>query len=182
MKKVLYFIIYGILCCFIITFLFIIVSIVYISLFTKTDEEYHLNDVKIKTNVDVKKCKILKEEDTHGGFLGDGSKKVIYKCDNKINLKGIKINWNKLPFSENLNIFLYGGTKNGKQYLKNKDEYVIPKIENGYYYFIDDYGRENKDIDDIHSDEKLLDRYSYNFSLTVYDINKNYLYYYEIDS
>lgn len=50
----------------------------------------------------------------------------------------------------------------------------IPKVENGCYYFIDRQ----------HDTERtgLLYRRSYNFSLAIYDLDENILYYCEIDT
>lgn len=53
----------------------------------------------------------------------------------------------------------------------------FPIVENCLYYFVDDYGRRYEDLDDIYSDAKLLDRYSTNYTLAMYDIDTNYLYY-----
>lgn len=162
----------------------IIVAIIVLHLFVKTNEQYHFSDIEKRTNVSFKECKIIKSSDTHGGFHGDGVKKVTYKCGNKFNTKNIKKKWKKIPFTENINIELYGDAKkNGIEYppLDEKD-YAVRKIENGYYYFIDQYSREYKDVKDIYSDEKLLSRYSKNFTLTVYDIDNNLLYYYGVDT
>ena len=180
--KIFLYILVGVLANILISVLIIIGSILVLPLFFKTNEKYHFDDIEEKTNTSFKTCKIISSKDTHGGFLGDGIKETIYKCDKTFDTSGIKRNWKKLPFSENLNIKLYGGTiKNGIQY-PEKEDYPIPKIKNGYYYFIDQYSREYKDIKNIYSDEKLLNRYSYNFTLTVYDIDKNILYFYELDT
>ena len=188
MKKVLkigLYIILGIMGSVIVTLLFIMLFSFICSTCIKTDEEYSFDHIKDRTNVSFKACNIINEKDTHGGFLGDGKKSVIYQCDKNFNTKNIRKKWNKLPLSENLNIYLYGdAVKNGITYPKKEEnDYVIPKIENGYYYFIDNYSLYYKDIDNIYSDEKILDMgRSHNFTLTVYDIDKNYLYYYEIDT
>lgn len=152
----------------------------------KTNEEIHFDDIKEKTGVSFKKCKIISSIDTHSGFPADGSTKTIYQCGNKFDTTNIKKRWMKLPFTDNLNTELYGGTtKNGIQ-IPERDEknYPIPKVENGYYYFIDQYSRYYKDLKDIYSDERLIGppRYSRNFTLTVYDIDTNKLYYYELDT
>lgn len=188
MKKILrisLYIILGIIYSCIITLLFMIISIFIFSKTTKTDEEYIFDDIKDKTNVSFKACKVIHQKDTHGGFLGDGKKNVIYQCGKNFDTRNIVKNWNKLPLSENLNIFLYGDAeKNGITYpKKEKKDYAIPKIENGYYYFIDNYSVKYQDIDDIYSDEKILDvGRPHNFTLIIYDIEKNYLYYDEIDT
>ena len=72
MKKILkkcLFILLVITLYIVITCLFIISVLFIVSFFDKTDEEYHFNDIKNKTNVVFNSCKIIKEKDTHGGFL-----------------------------------------------------------------------------------------------------------------
>lgn len=188
MKKVLrisLYIILGIIIFCVVVSLIMIVSVYIFSKSIKTDEEYIFDDIKNKTNVNFKTCRIINKKDTHGGFLGDGEKKVIYICGKNFNTRNIREKWTKLPLSENLNIYLYGdAVKNGVTYPKKEEKnYAIPKIENGYYYFIDNYSMQYKDVNNIYSDEKILDMgRSNNFTLAIYDIDKNYLYYYEIDT
>ena len=151
----------------------------------RTTEQIHFDDIKEKTGVSFKSCKIISSEDTHGGFPAEGYTKVVYNCGKEFDTTNIEKKWKKLPFSENLNIKLYGGaTKYGIQYLEREEKnYIIPKIENGYYYFIDQYSREYKDTNDIYSDEKLIgNRYSTYYSLTVYDMDNDVLYYYDMNT
>lgn len=164
--------------------MFFLISFVATNIFYVSDEEYIFNDINEKTNVSFDTCNIISESDTHGGFLGDGKKIVIYYCGDDFNTKNILNNWKKFP-SENLDIYFYGGAvKNGITYPKKDEEnYSIPKLENGYYYFIDNYSKNYNDSDDIYSDDKILDMgRPHNFTLTVYDIDSNYLYFYEIDT
>lgn len=45
-----------------------------------------------KIGIDISKCKIEKDKDTHGGFLGDGYYIVIANCEqNKVNILNRKI-------------------------------------------------------------------------------------------
>lgn len=55
---------------------------------------------------------------------------------------------------------------------------VVPKIENGYYCFVDRHSQ-SKDKKD---DSPLLNRYSINCSLAIYDTDTNLLYYLELDT
>ena len=54
----------------------------------------------------------------------------------------------------------------------------IPEIEEGYYYFIDRFS----ETKDKYSDEDLLNRYSFNFTIVLFDNKTNILYYYEFDT
>ena len=102
------------------------------------------------------------ELDTHKLKIGDGKK-----------------NWNELPLSENLNLIMFRGEKNGVTYgYELAKEAHIPKIENGYYIF-EDRSSESKDSTD---DKELFNRYSFNFSIAIYDCDTNKLYYFEFDT
>lgn len=123
---------------------------------------------------------VVEEKDTHGGFVGDGSYYLILDCsDNTEDALSIVADWNELPLSENLNLIMYGGEKDGKTYGYDlSEEAHMPVIENGYYYFEDRHS-EAKDVSD---DSELFSRASYNFSLAVYDSDTNRLYYFEFDT
>lgn len=122
---------------------------------------------------------VVEEEDSHNDFLGDGSYYLILDCSNNIDtaLKNID-HWNQLPLSENLNLIMYGGNRDGIAYRYNLSEKAhLPVIENGYYCFLD---RHSKAIDS--SDDSGLFRGSFNFSLAVYDSDTNRFYYFEFDT
>lgn len=137
--------------------------------------------IKNNTGIVVSECEKISEEDSHGG-MGDGETIIEYDCS-KVDVVLNKEKLKQLPLSDNLNLIMYGGQRDGKTYgyefaIKND----IPKIENGYYYFFDDYGKYYKDIDNYTSDVKLFDRYSFNFTLIMFDSDTKHLYYYEIDT
>ena len=148
--------------------------------FGETHEDNYFRLMKEDSNIELSSCKIIEDDDSHGGFLGDGITKRIYDCsDSNIKISNLK-KWKELPLSENLSIEIYGGTtKDGKQYLSKEK---LPKIENGYYYFIDNRSQEDNDVEDIHSDEILLERASQNYILGIYDIDIDRFYYYEVDT
>ncbi len=123
---------------------------------------------------------VVEELDTHGGFHGDGSYYLILDCSNNEEkaLKKVE-NWNKLPLSENLNLIMNGGNKDGVTYgYELAEEAHIPKIENGYYKF-EDRSSESTDSSD---DTELFDRGSFNFSIAIYDSDTNKMYYFEFDT
>ena len=138
--------------------------------------------IKNNTGIAVSKCKKVVENDNHGGFHGDGETMKEYDCS-KVDIKVDEGKLKKFPLSENLNLIMYGGEKDGVKYMYNlASESGIPYIEEGYYYFFDDYGKMYKDTDDYNSDKKLFDRYSFNFTLIMFDSNTKHLYYYEFDT
>ena len=123
---------------------------------------------------------VVEELDTHGGFLGDGSYYLILDCSNNKEQALKKVEgWNKLPLSENLNLIMYGGNKDGVTYgYELAEEAHMPVIDNGYYMFEDRHS-ESKDSRD---DSELLDRNSCNFSVAVYDCDTDKMYYFEFDT
>ena len=147
---------------------------------SETHEENYFRLMKEESGVELSSCKIIEEDDSHGGFLGDGITRRIYDCrDAKIKISNLK-KWKELPLSENLSIEIYGGiTIDGKEY-PGQDE--LPQIENGYYYFIDNHSEVEEEGINRHSDENLLKRASQNYTLGMYDLDTNKFYYYEQDT
>lgn len=124
---------------------------------------------------------VVEEQDTHGGWLGDGSYYLILDCSNNVDtaLKNVE-GWNSLPLSENLNLIMYGGEKDGVSYdgYNLSEEAHLPEIKNGYYFFEDRHSEAN----DASDDSGLFSRFSFNFSLAVYDSDTNRFYYFEFDT
>ncbi len=123
---------------------------------------------------------VVAENDTHGGFLGDGDYYLILDCSDNTekaleNIEG----WKRLPMSENLELLMFGGEKNGEAYGYMLSEYAhMPRIENGFYFFEDRFDGAENPCDD----SELLSRYSFNFSLAVYDCDTNLFYFFAFDT
>lgn len=123
---------------------------------------------------------VVEQEDSHGGFHGDGTAYVILDCSqNREKALELIADWNALPLSENLNLMFYGGERDGVYYdFDLAQQANMPKVEHGFYYFQD---RHRKSADSS-SDADIFDRGSYNFSLAVYDSATDRLYYFELDT
>ena len=123
---------------------------------------------------------IVEEEDTHGGFLGDGTYYLILDCSQNADKARKKVkNWTPLPLSDNLQIAMYGGEIDGIHYsLCFAEEAHIPVIKNGVYKYYD----ENAHFWNHSDDTDLLERSSFNFEIAVYDFDKDFFYYFEIDT
>ncbi len=121
---------------------------------------------------------IVEEEDTHGGFLGDGSYYLILDCSSNTE-KALNIVRDRkpLPLSENLNLIMYGGIKDGVIYgYELAEEAHWPIIEHGYYKFVDEQS------DDPEDDSGLFDRHSFNFEIAAYDTDTDLLYFFRFDT
>ena len=123
---------------------------------------------------------VVDEKDTHGGFHGDGSYYLILDCSEKSEQSTELIkDWKPLPLTENLQLIMYGGEKDGVSYGYNLAEKAHwPFINNGVYKFVD----RHSEADDKSDDTNLFNRYSFNFSIAVYDLDTNTLYYFEFDT
>ena len=123
---------------------------------------------------------VIEEKDTHGGFLGDGTYYLILDCSERREQATELIkDWEPLPLTENLQLIMYGGEKNGVNYAYNlAEEAHWPIIYNGVYKFVD---RHSEAIDKS-DDASLFGRYSFNFSIAAYDLDTNTLYYFELDT
>ena len=123
-------------------------------------------------------------EDEHGGFHGDGhtfAKLEFSLQDEEHILKEFEENpnWNGLPLSENINLFMYGGVRGGTSYSYNiAEKFKIPKIKNGYWYFVD----RNSESTDSSSDTEIFNRFSFNLTIAMYDVDTSTLYYVEFDT
>lgn len=147
---------------------------------SQNQSNYISGEIGIRIPKDVE----ISTDDTHSGFHGDGTTYTRIKFEGEVaeNIcTEIKENnnWNELPFYENLQLIMYGGTKNNVEYnYKLADEVGIPTVQNGYWIFIDRAGNQKT----LKEDTKLFDRYSFNFTIAIYDTDNNVLYYYEIDT
>ena len=123
---------------------------------------------------------VVEEKDTHGGFLGDGSYYLILDCSEKqAEAAGLIQDWKPLPLTENIQTLMYGGVIMGVSYDNRlAEEAHWPVFNNGVYKFVDRHA----EAVDKSDDANLLSRYSYNFSVAVYDLDTNRLYYFEYDT
>lgn len=112
---------------------------------------------------------VVDEKDTHDGFHGDGSYYLILDCSEETEKAAELIkDWTRLPLTENLQLIMYGDTKNGVCYGYNlAEEAHWPTINNGVYKFVD---RHSEAVDKS-DDTNLFNRASYNFSVAVYDLD-----------
>ena len=162
-------------------FLGIIMAIVMVILLvfgacTRLNTGYLYEELGINGN----KCALVSQTDSHGGFHGDGTYAAIYDCsENKEYVLEIVEKWNKLPLTENLELILYGGEKDGKSYAYNlADDAGFPEVSNGYYFFCDRHSESTN----RNSDGDLFNRYSFNFSIAIYDTDNDMLYYIREDT
>ena len=128
-------------------------------------------------NVNLDDCVIEKENDTHGGFLGDGEYFAKLTCSKSLE-NILNSNWKKFPLTEEIINALEIEWCDKEGCLNYFERTGIDKLINGYYYFLD---RHSDSLDKFDS-SMLNERASYNFSLGIYDLDNNNIYYYELDT
>ena len=113
-------------------------------------------------NVDLNKCIIIKDIDTHGGFLGDGEYFAKLLCKNF----NITNNFKELPIEKEVYNVINIKECFNSGCVNVFEKYNIPNTIKGYYYYLD----RSPELES-----------SDNFSILIYD-NKESLYYYEVDT
>ncbi len=119
----------------------------------------------------------MDRKNTHGGFHNDGEllEKIYFsenQANNFINKVEENVNWRKLPITERLY------NKVCKSAIE--EEMNIPEVSNGYWFVLDRHSeaKDKYNEKDIFDDE----RHSYNFTVAVFDMDRNILYIYELDT
>jgi len=143
-----------------------------------------LSEISKTIGVDVSAGEVMSESDTHGGFHGDGDTVVVIQFADTSFSDQIKDNeeWNAMPLTENLTALVYGihteTSSIGPMIHSGDNVPVVPEIENGYYYFRDRHSQSTDPKDDTN----VLNRASYNFTIAIFDVDANILYYLELDT
>lgn len=119
----------------------------------------------------------MDKKNTHRGFHNDGEllEKIYFsekQANNFINSAEKNSNWRQLPITERLH------NKVCKHAID--EEMNIPEVSNGYWFVLDRHSvaKDKYNEKDIFNE----DRYSYNFTIAVFDIEQNVLYIYELDT
>lgn len=129
---------------------------------------------------------IVRSEDTHGGCHGDGHTFIIAAFDGGAarELSALlekNSEWKPLPLGRTLTALAYGLREGANQfgpYVTGRGGgALLPEIERGYYFFKDRRSEAAAD-----GGEGILSRASLNFTLAVFDTERNRLYYYELDT
>lgn len=119
---------------------------------------------------------VVLEEDTHGGFHGDGYAFTVITFDTE-DREALEADmngdcWHALPMTENT-ARAAGSLATGED-----GESLFPEMTQGYYYFRD---RSSQSMDPG-DDSGLFSRASWNFTLAAYDSETGTLYYFELDT
>lgn len=138
-----------------------------------------LSSIGKQLDLDLSRASLAEYRDTHGGFHGDGETfaKITLPADTAMEAEDRMqygpLWWSKLPLTEELSRVLYGDADNGPLFTDEQGKVLLPEIENGWYYFCDAQA---------YLGQSLLSRASCNFTLAVYDADRDILYYFDLDT
>ena len=140
-------------------------------------------DVEHALSVSLPETVSVGDEDTHGGFHGDGETFITLVFDpadgEALSAQLAGQGWQPLPMEGELRAAVYGGELDGVNYGDGVfARYSVSAPVNGWYWFFD----RHSEATDPHSADGLLGRYSMNYSAAVFDADRNTLYYYELDT
>lgn len=134
-------------------------------------------------DVDVSSGQVLSFEDSHGGFHGDGTAFVVLSFPDDRVLREIEEapQWKPLPLDRTVKALAYGVSdaagSTGPFLTDGGGNPLLPEIQRGYYLLIDrqaDSGSATV--------AGILDRSSFNFTLSLYDADTQTLYYCRMDT
>ncbi|MCC8049034.1 MAG: hypothetical protein LIP10_00010 [Clostridiales bacterium] len=149
--------------------------------FTGCSARNKLDSVSEALGVDVSSGSEASNYDTHSGN-GDGTSCIVLNFYDDTVLKEIKgkAEWKAFPLDETVQTLVYGTEdETGKYgpYLTDDGNPLVPEIQNGYYLLID-----RQDENEQATEEDILHRSSFNFSLGLYDTDTNTLYFCQLDT
>ncbi len=129
-------------------------------------EGKELRQIGRALDVDLSAGTLVRFEDSHGGFLGDGKSVAEIAIDGLEGELAEVPGWRSLPMTDSAAqaVRLCG------------EEGAL--VEDGFYYLYD----RHSDSADPYDDSQLHERYSWNFTAAVYDSGNGRLYFYEFDT
>lgn len=163
---------------------FIVIAMVILTfVLTACDSNGYQKTISKELEIDVSSGNELSYSDDHGGFHGDGTTFVSLSFSDEKVLEQIKenTNWKAFPLDDTVRTLAYGVSDEtssiGPFLTDNEGVPLVPDIQNGYYILIDRQveGEQAAGADILH-------RNSFNFTLGIYDVDTNILYFCELDN
>lgn len=132
----------------------------------RSDEDRALFRVGRALGLDLSDGTLLRIEDSHGGFHGDGLTRAEIELDGLEEKLADAPGWKPLPMSENMvrAIEMFEGEG--------------AAAKEGWYYLYDRHSESS----DPYDDTDLCSRASWNFTAAIYDSQQGRLYFYKFDT
>ena len=139
-------------------------------------DDFWYDRISEALEVDVSDGVILESYDDHSGFHGDGTMYAVLEFSDDAFEQAISNSsgWHMLPLTDNLEILVYG-IRNPEAAIGPFIGTTMPKVEKGYWYFSDRQGMTS-------DDRRILQRGAYNYTIAIYDADRDKLYYCEYDT
>ena len=135
-----------------------------------SEEDRRLSKIGRTLGVDLSMGTLVRYEDDHGGYHGDGLTAAEIGLDGSIEGLAGAPGWKPLPLSEN--------AAQALSMCLGLSGAVVTAAEEGHYYFYDRHSESN----DPYDDTELCSRPSWNFTMAVYDSCRGQLYFCELDT
>lgn len=136
--------------------------------------------VSKELEIDVSGGSEVSDYDTHSGN-GDGVSCVVFSfADDQVaqEIEGDSA-WSALPMDQTAQALAYGVSDEtssvGPYLTDDAGEPLLPEVQNGYYRLIDRHS-------DAGDGQNLLERFSLNLTLALYDTDSNTLYFCKLDT
>lgn len=151
--------------------------------YTTHSTDRMLRNISRELGIDICGGEIVKSEDTHGGFHGDGHLLVSVKFTNDKVGKELASSkeWQAFPLDAAAQTLLYGREIEGGRvgpFVTDRDgNRLVPPVRNGYYWLRDRQPESENQIKRDGATNGLR-----NFTIVVYDKQENMLYYCKMDT
>lgn len=154
----------------------IVVILIGLMLRVGVGDDFWYDRISEALGVDISDGIILEGYDDHSGFHGDGTLFAVLEfpddaLENTISAPG---GWNALPLPANLHTLVYGNWS-PEAVIGPYIGITMLKVDTGYWYFYDRQGL-SSDVGMV------LSRGSFNYTIALYDADKDVLYYCEYDT
>ncbi len=151
-------------------------------------KESGMRHISETLSIDCSSAELISKYDSHGGFHGDGTSfyELRFRDTSQVtNISGSD-DWNEFPLSDNAASLIWGlqtEYEDASPLVTKDNDWdnpLFPKVEHGYWFFLDRHSYATDPKDDSH----VLDssRPSFNFTVAIYDTDSNTLYYSEFDT
>ena len=150
------------------TFIILVCTMLLLSCSLGFFKENPKETIKRELELDASDGTVLKHMDNHGGFLGDGCSFISIRMKDRTVLKAIqgREEWKQLPLDETMKTLV--------DYIQDDDgNPLIPEFRNGYFILMDWQDE---------TDTPILERYSLNYTVGLYDSDEDILYYGRFDT
>lgn len=128
-----------------------------------------LRHIETALGLDLSGGTLERFEDSHGGFHGDGLRLAEVTVEGLVEKLANAGGWRPLPMSDSAAQALR---------LCEAEEETVEETAEGFYYFYD----RHSECEDPYDSTQMHSRFSYNFTMAVYDNGNGRLYFYELDT